>query len=401
MSVASEQMRPPGPPPFLDWIRENLFSTWYNSLLTLVSLLIVYFAVTSAVRWVFVSADWAPVNENIMLYLVGQYPRGELWRIGALLLLVSTMFGISWGLWRGMMRSFSITLVVSFLILAALPSESAIYTIGVRIFYLVNPLLIFAGYWLGRRQFLGPRLVLLLWLATLAVTFVLLRGLDRNEFVPAIPVNLWGGLIVTTILAVGGITISFPIGILLALGRRSSLPVVKLFSTFFIEIIRGVPLITILFLGSLIVPLFLPQGIRIDRLVRALIGMIIFSAAYSAENIRGGLQAIPIGQIEAARAVGFNHLQTTVLIVLPQALRLVIPAIVGQFISLFKDTTLASGVAVLEILTIGRSILQANPAYLARQFEVYLFIAAIFWIFSYSMSVTSRRIETRLGVGER
>jgi general L-amino acid transport system permease protein len=163
--------------------------------------------------------------------------------------------------------------------------------------------------------------------------------------------------------------------------------------------VRGVPLISILFLFSLIVPLFLPANVRFDRMLRALVGMIAFSAAYTAENVRGGLQAIPPGQYEAAHSVGLNNFQTTALIVLPQALRKVIPAIVGQFISLFKDTTLAAGVAVLEILSIGRSILQGNPEYIGLQTEVYLFIAAIFWIFSYSMSETSRRIEVRLGVG--
>ena len=161
------------------------------------------------------------------------------------------------------------------------------------------------------------------------------------------------------------------------------------------------PLISILFLFSLIVPLFLPPDIRFDRMLRALVGMIVFSAAYTAENVRGGLQAIPSGQFEAAYAIGLNNLQTTTFIVLPQALRKVIPAIVGQFISLFKDTTLASGVAVLELLSIGRSILQGNPEYIGLQAEVYVFIAAIFWIFSYSMSVTSRRLEEQLGVGTR
>jgi general L-amino acid transport system permease protein len=160
-------------------------------------------------------------------------------------------------------------------------------------------------------------------------------------------------------------------------------------------------LISILFLFSLIVPLFLPPDVRFDRLLRALVAMTVFSAAYMAENVRGGLQSIPSGQIQAARAVGLSNFHTTMLIVLPQALRKVIPVIVGQFITLFKDTTLASGVAVLEIQSIARSVLQGNPEYLRLQAEVYVFIAAIFWIFSYSMSVASRRIETQLGVGQR
>ncbi len=160
-------------------------------------------------------------------------------------------------------------------------------------------------------------------------------------------------------------------------------------------------MISILFLFSIILPLFLPPQVQIDRLVRALIGMTIFSAAYTAENVRGGLAAVPQGQIEAARAVGLNNFQITILIQLPQALRMVIPPIVGQFISLFKDTTLAAGIAVLELLTVGRSILEGNPEYIGLQAEVYLFIAAVFWIFSYLMSYASQRLEVALGVGER
>jgi general L-amino acid transport system permease protein len=149
------------------------------------------------------------------------------------------------------------------------------------------------------------------------------------------------------------------------------------------------------------VPLFLPPEMRIDRLLRALIGMTVFSAAYMAENVRGGLAAVPGGQEEAAKAVGLRGYQVTLLIVLPQALRAVIPPMVGQFISLFKDTTLAFGIAVLELLAVGRSILQGNPEYFGRQMEVLLFIAAIFWVLSYLMSYASLRLEAALGVGER
>ncbi len=148
-------------------------------------------------------------------------------------------------------------------------------------------------------------------------------------------------------------------------------------------------------------PLFLPTGMRIDRLMRALIGMTIFSSAYTAENVRGGLAAIPYGQTEAAKALGHSNFQITALIVLPQALRVVIPPIVGQFISLFKDTTLASGVAVLELLAVGRSILNSDPQYIGLQMEVYGFIAVVFWILSYMMSHASRRLEASLGAGER
>ncbi len=189
---------------------------------------------------------------------------------------------------------------------------------------------------------------------------------------------------------------------MLALGRRSSLPIIRIFCTGIIELVRGVPLITILFMSSIILALFLPPEIRIDRLVRALlVGMTLFSAAYTAENVRGGLAAVTEGQMEAARAVGLNNFQTTLLIVLPQAIRAVIPAIVGQFIALFKDTTLAIIVAINELLNIGKSVLQSDVEYLQLQFEIYVFVAAIFWIFSYLMSFASRRLETALGVGTR
>ncbi|MGH2537063.1 MAG: amino acid ABC transporter permease, partial [Candidatus Promineifilaceae bacterium] len=175
----------------------------------------------------------------------------------------------------------------------------------------------------------------------------------------------------------------------------------RLFCILFIELIRSVPLVTILFMFSILLPLFLPAEVRVDRLLRALVGITLFSSAYMAENVRGGLQAIPLGQYDAARAIGLNNTYTTLLIVLPQALRLVIPALVGQFISLFKDTTLVVIVGILEILGIAKSIVLGNPEYVGAQAEVYLFVAAVFWIFTYSMSHASRRLERRLGVGER
>jgi general L-amino acid transport system permease protein len=156
-----------------------------------------------------------------------------------------------------------------------------------------------------------------------------------------------------------------------------------------------------LFMASIILPLFLPGNVRIDRVLRAMIGMTLFAAAYMAENVRGGLQAIPRGQVEAARAVGLSGFQTMAFIVLPQALRLVIPAIVGQFIALFMDTTLAVIVGLLELLAVGRAVLESNVEWKLLNMEVYLFIAVIFWVFNYSMSFASRRLEVALGVGER
>jgi general L-amino acid transport system permease protein len=270
-----------------------------------------------------------------------------------------------------------------------------------RLGFVILPILIVGGYLLGRTPVIKGRLVLILWLVSFVLTLVLLSGFRGSELLPRVESSLWGGLLLTFLLALVGIVASFPIGVALALGRQSSLPVVKVFCTVFIEMVRGVPLVTILFMASIILPLFLPENIRIDRVLRAMIGMTLFAAAYMAENVRGGLQAIPRGQYEAAKAVGLTGFQTTTFIILPQALRAVIPAIVGQFIALFMDTTLAIIVGLTELLAVGKAVLQINTAWLLRDMEVYLFIAALFWIFTYSMSYASRRLEVALGLGER
>ena len=202
-------------------------------------------------------------------------------------------------------------------------------------------------------------------------------------------------------LALVGIVASFPIGVLLALGRRSRLPVVKGLSITFIELVRGVPLVTLLFMSIVIVPLFLPKGTSFDLVLRAVFAITLFSSAYMAENVRGGLAAVPLGQIEGAKALGLGGLQTMLFIVLPQALRAVIPAIVGQFISLFKDTSLVVIVGLLDILGIGKSLFLGNVRWFDAQAEVYLFIAAVFWVFTFSMAYASGKVEEALGVGSR
>jgi general L-amino acid transport system permease protein len=186
----------------------------------------------------------------------------------------------------------------------------------------------------------------------------------------------------------------------LAVGRRSSLPVVRLLSTAFIEVVRAVPLITILFMASLLFPLLLPEEVRIENVIRAIGGIVLFSAAYVAENVRGGLQAIPRGQFEAAAAIGLRSWQTNLFIVLPQALRITIPANVGLFISLLKDTTLVVIIGLLELLGIGRAVL-AQPEWLGAAFEVYVFVAGVFFVLCYALSQASYRLEKELGVGER
>ena len=402
MSTASDTMtRPPSAMGPIKWLKKNLFSTWPNTLLTFVAAAFVYLALKGAFTWVFGTAKWDPVTNSLKLFAVGQYPTGELWRVGAILLMVSFLMGVSWSLWGGTVRTFALALAVALGVIALLPVGLEKMGWTLRLWFLANPILTGLGYLLGRAPVVKSRWLLIGWLLSFVLTIFLLRGFEGNETVPVVETGLWGGLLLTFLLALIGIVASFPIGVVLALGRQSALPVVKIFCTLFIELVRGVPLVTILFMFSIILPLFLPENVRIDRVLRAMSAMTFFAAAYMAENVRGGLQAIPKGQYEAAEAVGLNAFQTMLLIVLPQALRAVIPAIVGQFIALFMDTTLAIIVGLVELLAIGKSILNSNVEWLLLDSEVYIFIAAVFWVFTYSMSYASRRLEVALGVGER
>jgi general L-amino acid transport system permease protein len=399
MSATTESVsRPPTPPGAVLWLKRNLFSTWFNSVLTVLSVIFIYFVLRGILSWVFFVADWSPVTHSLRLFAVGLYPVEEMWRIGTILAMVSFLAGLSWGVWGGTVRTFAVGLGVGFAIIAFLPfdlyppNDDALDLL-VRIGFLVLPVLIVVGHLLGRTRFVTGRLVLILWFASFVLTIILLSGFRGGETLAKVGSSLWGGLLLTFLLAIVGIVASLPIGIALALGRQSSLPVVKVFCVMFIEMVRGVPLVTILFMASIILPLFLPEEIRIDRVLRAMLGMTLFASAYMAENVRGGLQAIPRGQYEAAKAVGLTGFQTTTFIIMPQALRAVIPAIVGQFIALFMDTTLAIIVGLTELLAVGKAVLQSN--------QEYLFVAVIFWIFTFSMSYASRRLETALGLGER
>ncbi|HEY9824604.1 MAG TPA: amino acid ABC transporter permease, partial [Stenomitos sp.] len=208
----------------------------------------------------------------------------------------------------------------------------------------------------------------------------------------AVGTSFWNGLLLTVLVAVASIVLSFPLGVLLALGRQSALPVIRGLSIAYIELVRGLPLIGILFMAQVMLPLLLPPQMNLDQLVRAIAGLTLFSAAYLAETVRGGLQSIPAGQWEAARALGLSLPLSLGLVIVPQALRAVVPAIVGQFIGLFKDTALLSIVGLVELTGIARSI-TAQPEYLGRYAEVYLVIGFIYWLFCYSMSIASRRLE--------
>ena len=407
MTTSPEILKPPvittGP---IGWIRANLFSTRFNALLTVVTIALLYLLLRPALTWLFFDAEWAAVTSNLKLFAVGQYPLDEMWRVGVVVLIVSLLAGLSWRVWSGVARTFARAAGVIFVAMAFVPLSLDSLGVEPRLWILANPFVIGLGYLLARVINVPPGRLVISWAAAFVLVLILLRGFGWMPGLPEVRTTQLGGLMLTILLSVVGIVASFPLGVLLALGRRSSLPAVSMFCTLFIELIRGVPLITLLFMTQIILPLVLPQDTFLDfivrdRVMRAFVAITVFSAAYMAENVRGGLQAVPLGQIDAAKALGLNGFNVTVFIVLPQALRAVIPAIVGQLITLLKDTSLVAIVALLDIVGIGRSIILGNVEWRGSQREVYLFLAAVFWVFTYSMSYASRKLEEALGVGRR
>jgi len=383
------------------WLRRNLFNTWYNAVLTVVLGLAIVGVGYLVLDWALTGARWGVVTTNLRLFLVGQYPLEEAWRVWLALLALSVITGLSTAAHgRRSTRMLASGLAAGQMLLGALALLSDLGPV-VAAAMLVNGALVWISFAAGMRVRLSRRVLGIAWILAVPLLFLLLQGLGQS-FLPLVPTNLWGGLLLTFLLSVGGIALSFPFGVLLALGRRSDLRAVRYISTAYIEVIRGVPLITLLFMAAIMLPLFLPGNLRIEHVFRALAGITLFSAAYLAENVRGGLQAIPTGQIEAAHAIGLNALQRNLYIVLPQALRSVIPANVGLFISLLKDTTLVAiaGTGLLELLGIGRAVI-AQPAWIGAQLEVYVFISAVFFFLCYMMSQASYRLEEELGVGKR
>jgi len=385
----------------IEWLRKNLFSTWYNVIITLVLLYVIFQAVTSFVSWMITAPGWPAAFTNIKLLLTWTYPVEHLWRPQAVTGLVFLLLGLSSGVWGGIVRmvtfgaaAISAGLGVVAFTFPDLPGQTSLP--GWLFLFLC------AGLLIGSDQ-LALRLrdrirwpLIIAWLLSYPAAIVILRG---GFGLPVVETKLWGGLMLTLLLAISGIVLSFPLGVLLALGRRSTLPVIRMFCVLYIELIRGVPLVTVLFMGALLLPLFLPGGESIDVLVRAIVAITLFSAAYLAENVRGGLQSIPKGQIEAARALGLNVFQTTLLITLPQALRAVVPVLVGQFIALFKDTSLVVIIGLVDLLGAAQNIV-GQPQWLGTPGgvwrETFLVIAAIYWVFSFTMSRISKRIEDQI-----
>ncbi|PSN16852.1 amino acid ABC transporter permease [filamentous cyanobacterium CCP5] len=378
------------------WIKKNLFSDWFNSLLTVVITVVLVSGFYRLISWALTTAQWGVIPNNFGLLMSGTYPQTLYWRIWILLALTCALAGLSWGvLGRNVSTLFSRGVLIGFGVVCAFivlfpPTRP-------HSLKLLPIVAIVAGMaWVGRQAAhkvsgLGKWVSLAWFVAYFVALWLVGGGLGLRN----VSTNDWGGLVLTLIAAVSGIALCFPLGLLLALGRRSALPVVRWLATAYIEVVRGVPLVAFLFMGQVMIPLFLPEGARPDRILRAIIALALFSAAYLAENVRAGLQAVPRGQQEAAQSLGLNTPKTLGLIILPQALKIAIPAIVGQFISLFQDTTLLAIVGLAELLGIGRSVL-ANPSYLGRYAEVYLFLGVIYWFFCYAMSLGSRKVEEKL-----
>jgi general L-amino acid transport system permease protein len=394
------EMAPPAsvrPTPW-NWARKNLFSTWYNVILSVVFLLVVFQVISSFVVWSATQAKWAVISDNLRLYFAGRFPVDSIWHLWLILAIIAFLGGLTWGNLQSQSRPWSRPVLIGFAIAVALVLISPI-GLNPRLILCGQIALVAVGYWVGRQLDIKfSRWLPLLWVLSIPVVFWFLKG---SLGLKSISTGDWTGLVLTLLAAVISITLSFPLGVLLALGRQSALPVVRLLSTLYIEIVRGVPLIGILFLGMVMLPFFLPPDIgQVDRVIRAITALTLFSAAYIAEDVRGGLQSVPRGQGEAARSLGLSAPLVVLLIVLPQAIRAVIPALVGTFLGLFKDTSLLSIFGFLELFGISKAIL-ANPEFIGRYAEVYLFIGLIYWVFCYAMSTASQRLEASMSVGQR
>ena len=445
----------------LGWVRQNLFNSKFNAVLTVVSAAVIVLALVYGLRWIISGADWTVIGVLGGRMVIGQYNteaacpgQNCFWRPQVSLLLVSAMLGMAWAMaGGGVAKRLAIGVVIIIALFALLPYSFERMGMDVRLLLAANIPAMLAGWAIAHYTRMSGRGIAIYGVAAFIVTLVLLRGIPGVQGLQPVLVIYWGGITLNILLAVVGISLSLPIGIALALGRRSNLNIplgdaliywferlfmtrlflpltillaaifpgsvgsrciasaqwiirlvfnlnfVKLFCVVFIEVYRGVPLITLLFMSQVLVPLAFPEDFPVNSLLRAGIIITLFSSAYMAENIRGGLQALLPGQAEAARALGLSARQTTLLISLPQAIRNVIPAIVGQFIALFKDTSLVYIIGMLDVVEISRAFIQGNAQYLGNAKELFIFLALVFWVFTFTMSYVSQKVEEHLGVG--
>jgi general L-amino acid transport system permease protein len=391
-------IRPPvltvGP---LAWVRKNLFSTWYNALFTFGAVWLLASLIGPALEWAQTEARWGVIEANLTLFMIGQYPREQLWRIWWIIYMLAGLIGLSWGVWRNAARGFALIALGAG---GAFALISWVLRYDVLTNWVMADAILLTLYFVGRYLPRASVATTMGWVLFFPVIFLFVAGNKNIAALPLVEMGAWGGLLLTLLLTIVGNIGSLPLGILLALGRRSKLPIVRYFCIGYIELIRGVPLVTILYMADILLPLFLPVDVRPDRVIRAMVGFILFEAAYQAENVRGGLQSINRGQYEAAQALGLNGTLTTTLIILPQALRAVIPALFNSFISLFKDTSLVAIIGLFDLLRMGRSVL-AQTEWLGTHREVFLFAFLVYWGFNLAFTYGSRRVEEALGVGKR
>jgi general L-amino acid transport system permease protein len=393
------------------WMRQNLFATPWGSVLSVVFGLVLAYGAYRLAWFVAVSSDWQIIRSNLRLFMIGRFPSEEVSRLWGALYIVAALAGLLSGAivakaeeearaaGRGVARPGRWDWLRRYWpalgALAVILSQTRTWTPS--LLALVGMAVLLVTRRLGRGA---------AWLARFAWLVLLAGVVAVNELITGfggVGWGDWGGLLLTVFVTVAGIALSFPLGVLVALGRRSSLPALRGMTVAYIELIRGVPLVALLFMGHYVVPLLYPNTVEPpSALARALIAVTLFESAYIAETVRGGLQAITRGQYEAAQALGLAPWKVMRLIVLPQALRAVIPAMVGQFISLFKDTSLLAILGFFELLEVAENTV-SQPEFLGQRLHTvtYAFAALIYWAGSYTMSRESRRIEHRLGLGER
>lgn len=392
------------------WLKRNLFRSPADGLVTLVAGSLAIYLIYQAAQFVFVTGRWEIIEVNLKLLLVGRFPEEQMWVLGASVLAIAFWAGL---VARSLRRQAPakqnplrmilelagrfglVFLLAVLLILLSGDSSNWLLAGGVIVAILLGRLV---GS-IRERVSLLRRLPRLLWV--LPWTLLPLGFIYYTLSLSAL--EEWGGFLINFYIAILAIALCFPLGVLLALGRRSSFPIVRLITTTYIELIRGAPLFVLLLLAGVALEFFVPPDLAPDQIFRAVTVFTLFTAAYLAEIVRGGLQSIPKGQTEAGKALGLSTLKVTFLITLPQALRNVIPAQIGQFISLFKDTTLAgAALSVLEILNIGTAITKQDD-FLGQGliYESLAFVGFLFWVGSYVMSRESQRLEKRLGVGLR
>lgn len=417
------------PPPNLArgpiaWIRENLFSGVFNTLLTLVVFYLLYVSVPPLVKFLFLDAVWtgadraacradtggseagacwAFIRDKISYFTYGSYTVSERWRVDIFFALLG--IGVVWLLWLraprrdlGAVYFFWLFPVASYVLLTGGNNNfSGRFWLGFLIF---GALLVTVFAFLAAILKASLKPALIIGGGIVAFLGITLALIDFDFGLEPVPTSLWGGILVTLLVATVGIVVSLPFGIVLALGRRSKLPILRMASVIFIEFVRGVPLITVLIMANTMLPLFLPGDMTVDRLLRPLIGTALFASAYMAEVVRGGLQAMPKGQYEGAMSLGLNYPQMMVLIILPQALRIVIPGIVNTFIGLFKDTSLVAIVGIFDLVkTIEASRIDPNWAAPTIGLTGYAFAALFYFIFCFGMSRYSLSVERRLATG--